>query len=368
MRHRPLPFYADTVYTCPDFEDPFITSHPSLPPLHAGLLGHRAPFSALSLLPGVNSGRLARHRFGEIFPFIPPTHPRLPPLEGINLASAAVISQSQRLPLQGHSDAVTGNTQQTSNPANPRQRPPSLWGFSPLPRLPLSGRGFTADHPWGLPALRTPPPVPELNNDHFLEAIVNGGFTSPSVPSGTPRSLRPPQVDLSSPTLESSDHSPQSTPHDRRSAESARTEPELSLQEFLAQSQASPFITMPTTKKRRASHAASPEVAGPATKRQRASRTQQRPKISPKRPVSSSGAQSFDDCFGSDDEKDVVDLVDIDERVDEPEEEVDDNPKVDNSIKLSGFQCVICMDDVRNLTVTHCGTFRLDKNACRRRL
>ena len=30
-------------------------------------------------------------------------------------------------------------------------------------------------------------------------------------------------------------------------------------------------------------------------------------------------------------------------------------PAIDNRVKLSKFQCVICMDDVSNLTVTHCG-------------
>ncbi|KAK8048500.1 hypothetical protein PG994_010230 [Apiospora phragmitis] len=30
-------------------------------------------------------------------------------------------------------------------------------------------------------------------------------------------------------------------------------------------------------------------------------------------------------------------------------------PAIDKRIKLSKFQCVICMDDVSNLTVTHCG-------------
>lgn len=32
-------------------------------------------------------------------------------------------------------------------------------------------------------------------------------------------------------------------------------------------------------------------------------------------------------------------------------------PAEDNRVKLSGFQCVICMDDATTLTVTHCGMF-----------
>ncbi|KAK8140387.1 hypothetical protein PG984_000453 [Apiospora sp. TS-2023a] len=34
-------------------------------------------------------------------------------------------------------------------------------------------------------------------------------------------------------------------------------------------------------------------------------------------------------------------------------------PAIDNRVKLSKFQCVICMDDVSNLTVTHCGMYSL---------
>lgn len=30
-------------------------------------------------------------------------------------------------------------------------------------------------------------------------------------------------------------------------------------------------------------------------------------------------------------------------------------PKVDNRVKLTSYNCSICMDDVTNLTVTHCG-------------
>jgi hypothetical protein len=47
----------------------------------------------------------------------------------------------------------------------------------------------------------------------------------------------------------------------------------------------------------------------------------------------------------------VIDLVD---REDIP---IPEPPKEDNSIKLGKFQCVICMDDCTDLTVTHCGMF-----------
>lgn len=47
----------------------------------------------------------------------------------------------------------------------------------------------------------------------------------------------------------------------------------------------------------------------------------------------------------------VIDLVDKDE-VPEPEPEPGEEK---NAVRLSAFQCVICMDDVTALTVTHCG-------------
>ncbi|KAK5989150.1 E3 ubiquitin-protein ligase complex slx8-rfp subunit slx8 [Cladobotryum mycophilum] len=45
--------------------------------------------------------------------------------------------------------------------------------------------------------------------------------------------------------------------------------------------------------------------------------------------------------------------IDLTEATEVPEELK--KPEVDNRIKLSAFQCVICMDDATTLTVTHCG-------------
>jgi hypothetical protein len=52
-----------------------------------------------------------------------------------------------------------------------------------------------------------------------------------------------------------------------------------------------------------------------------------------------------------DDELEMIDLADATELP----EELRGPPKPDNRVKLSAFQCVICMDDVACLTVTHCG-------------
>lgn len=53
----------------------------------------------------------------------------------------------------------------------------------------------------------------------------------------------------------------------------------------------------------------------------------------------------------------VIDLVDKDEVPEEAPEPKPEPPKEDNTVKLGAFQCVICMDDVTDLTVTHCGMF-----------
>ena len=49
--------------------------------------------------------------------------------------------------------------------------------------------------------------------------------------------------------------------------------------------------------------------------------------------------------------------MDLTEQAPSTEEKAAD-PKEDKRIKLGRFMCAICMDDVTNLTVTHCGTLR----------
>jgi len=58
--------------------------------------------------------------------------------------------------------------------------------------------------------------------------------------------------------------------------------------------------------------------------------------------------KSEDDIFGEDFH--VIDLANTEEV---PVSLVPQKPK--NEVKLSKFQCVICMDDSSSLTVTHCG-------------
>lgn len=62
-----------------------------------------------------------------------------------------------------------------------------------------------------------------------------------------------------------------------------------------------------------------------------------------------------DDLFGDDQlinngDFTTIDLTDANEVPDEFKK-----PDIDNRVKISSFQCVICMDDVTTLTLTHCG-------------
>ncbi|KJR80820.1 uncharacterized protein SPSK_05224 [Sporothrix schenckii 1099-18] len=102
-----------------------------------------------------------------------------------------------------------------------------------------------------------------------------------------------------------------------------------------------------------------------------------RSRISPKRPRVNEPIILDDDLFGSDDDDnggvEMVNLVDIDrpqtvgvkdEIVEATEGQETEGaagrlgeaqPEKKNLIKLSGLQCVICMDDMTDMTVTHCG-------------
>lgn len=63
-----------------------------------------------------------------------------------------------------------------------------------------------------------------------------------------------------------------------------------------------------------------------------------------------SPTRTFVDLEAKEEDIDTVDLTETNEVLDDPK-----TPEKDNRIKLAAFQCVICMDDCVNLTVTHCG-------------
>ncbi|KAL6913069.1 hypothetical protein FSST1_010829 [Fusarium sambucinum] len=106
-----------------------------------------------------------------------------------------------------------------------------------------------------------------------------------------------------------------------------------------------------TSKRRRISTAAANENTIPTRPSSR-----QKKSSAPKKEMdveelfgSSPPPRAFVDLEANED-YDTVDLTETNEVPDEIKK-----PEKDNSVKLAAFQCVICMDDCINLTVTHCG-------------
>ncbi|KAM4068159.1 zinc finger, c3HC4 type (RING finger) domain-containing protein [Hirsutella rhossiliensis] len=95
----------------------------------------------------------------------------------------------------------------------------------------------------------------------------------------------------------------------------------------------------------------------PAPKRRRLSRTGSRQ--AQLEPLALPIPPDDDDLFADNEKLEELDdmngltTIDLTEANEVPEELK--KPKVDNRVKISAFQCAICMDDVTTLTVTHCG-------------
>lgn len=109
----------------------------------------------------------------------------------------------------------------------------------------------------------------------------------------------------------------------------------------------------PPTRKRRRSATAGGGTSDSNPRRNSASQASKAIKTEAKRPGSRGGhacvfGSSPPPAFHSD--EDVLDLTEANE-VSADQKKIE----VDRRVKLSKFQCVICMDDVSNLTVTHCG-------------
>ncbi|GKT53758.1 slx8 protein [Colletotrichum tofieldiae] len=242
-------------------------------------------------------------------------------------------------------------------------------------------------------------PNHELNNDEYLSALVDGNFSSPSSyprhpqvfadtqqtnlaqsPQDTPSRhasgapLRP-----SCPARNTSQNTNAAVTAVARNPTSHPAYHDNEVEESLfVSSDDEPEVTMPVQTRRRAStilssdHDPEPdEIVAPATRKRAApSSAPTRGTAAPKRRRTSqpqalrnrTATPNFlgldDDIFGEDrvdtkgKEKDeeVIDLADVNEVPEDLKA-----PKEDNRVKISAFQCVICMDDVTALTVTHCG-------------
>ncbi|TFB02231.1 hypothetical protein CCMA1212_005986 [Trichoderma ghanense] len=128
----------------------------------------------------------------------------------------------------------------------------------------------------------------------------------------------------------------------------------------------STFDNMPTTSGRLRSRVppethGSSTAAAPSRKRRRISPSAVPPPPSAQTTLIEDDVDDVDSLFGSSPSRpaspnskvEEYTTIDLTEATDVPEELK--KPEVDKRVKLSAFQCVICMDDVTGLTLTHCG-------------
>lgn len=234
--------------------------------------------------------------------------------------------------------------------------------LSPDDRLDLSRMSNSNWDYSGLPLPRQTEP----NSDDYLHALVTNDFSSPSLPPLSPRLLRPHSDyrralqrqaevgligDLPTTTNTTNGVNNSGASHNpiHIDLDHTSSSPPPSL---------SPVANMPSTRAKRTREASIADASEtyPA-KRRRSSRTPARPTISTKRlPATATSsasifAETLDDDSDCEAGIEIVDLAGIEEIPQKPVLE----PKEDNNVKLGGFQCVICMDDVTALSVTYCG-------------
>ncbi|EFW99567.1 zinc finger, ring-type containing protein [Grosmannia clavigera kw1407] len=251
------------------------------------------------------------------------------------------------------------------------------------------------------------PRGPELNSDDYLQLLATDNFSSPSIfgrgspAERTTRSGSQPKVEIPSTARHQKSSPLDNMPQTRRrssaaaasrlrgastvaSGSSAAAALPGSYPDATASSpitEASPTRTRTAVKRRRggepvtaASTSASTSASASASASAYAtlplpassstpatgadsSRTSHTPK---KRPRRGNTIVLDDDLFGSDDDGiDVVNLTGIDRPGAASQEDVkvaiEPTPAPSNKVKLASYQCAICMDDVTNLVVTHCG-------------
>ncbi|EQL02351.1 SLX8 protein [Ophiocordyceps sinensis CO18] len=209
-------------------------------------------------------------------------------------------------------------------------------------------------------------------DDQFLAALADNDFSSPS---SYPSFLNPfasssPPADQGSRQHQlAATHDTASGPHARRpsvclgylassSRSTARSAGASRNSLFTNVHQASPpeetqSARMPSPALRDAPNI---PARAPASKRRRVSRTGGR--LAQPKPLAL--PMPYDDDLFADeqlpqeaDDMSGLTTLDLTEANEVPEELM--KPKVDNRVKISAFQCAICMDNVTTLTVTHCG-------------
>ncbi|KAG8161888.1 hypothetical protein KVR01_008875 [Diaporthe batatas] len=344
-------------------------------------IGGQSPFTAAQAVS--TSSQLARRRRRDgpslALSHNPSTDPYRPfrPTDFVPNTAAATTSTTHS------SAATTANSSQTSGQQHNH--------------LPLFPQPSASTAPQTLHNLLTSPlddfdflnhnPRPlhhrDPNSDDLLEALATGDLSSPSLPPRSPQSPHQPPsrlqfFDDNPPPRQESDSRPFIT------AAHQLPDPVTGLYKLEDQGDGdddleddntldSPQSDMPPTRKRaRAAVAASPnehDVGPSAPKRPRTYVSQRaatpgRSRITP-RPATSrnytpapvpveSDDNDLDSLFGGDGDSGKVEVFDLTKSEEEIPKELF-QPVKDSSIKLSAFECVICMDAASNLTVTCCG-------------
>ncbi|KAI1335710.1 hypothetical protein F5Y15DRAFT_419590 [Xylariaceae sp. FL0016] len=230
------------------------------------------------------------------------------------------------------------------------------------------------------PSLPTPPPtLPNLqphnatqsvqaqpDDNYYLSTLVHRDFSSPSLPpigssprnppsEDTPERPKPREIGQGMPGA------PRRRQRSTRGASSGHqgvvdlTKEEPSTANSGIDSTA-PTLTMPPTTRRQSSAQNAGGASAGSRKRHRTPAGSSSPsKRSAKIRRRYSIAHDSSSVFGDDDAQpaDALESIDLSNATGVPDELM--APKVDNRTKLGKFQCIICMDDVTALTVTHCG-------------
>jgi hypothetical protein len=243
-----------------------------------------------------------------------------------NNASRRIVETQTPGPLQLNSPSPRAPTCPTIPPPS-NLNPTSLSSTLPTHGLPNPQRSHsdifsTARLP------RNVPPISSQRRSPRHDHIASFATTAADFP-------RQPAIHRATPPLFNNDHSVLRLPIMSSNTRRRSVRPSELTMPTLPSLAAQLSPPAPRTTRRSTSRSVQPEQAASGSKRKR------EPDLD-------------DDLFGdgSFNDQEVVDLVDKDEV---PVEILNSQEKKKNYTRMSTFDCVICMDSVKDLTVTHCG-------------
>ncbi|RYO97245.1 hypothetical protein DL764_007345 [Monosporascus ibericus] len=259
----------------------------------------------------------------------------------------------QQQPQRQHREQSSARASSPLAPPN-IQQPRGIFAASPRHQAQDTSSVFY------LPRPSTTQPADQGIDDPYVAALATGDFSSPSLPPLCSSPLPPPSRHRSSllpKPLEIGETMPPALRRSSRGSRGGGGVVDLTKEEPDFDNMNSGIDpTTPMAPRARKRHAAA-FITSDETKRRRTSQSSSRlantrRNTLPRYDASSPFGEDFDSPQKTEDEDpDSIDLSNVDEV---PTELM--APKVDNRVKLGKFQCVICMDDVTALTVTHCGS------------